>query len=1055
MYNSKHRCIKSVKKTMLEPNFSKPHYLIDTFTRHRLASNLLMIMLVLAGIWGVRQLVVQLNPNQDSISATVSISWPGASAEDVERLVTQPVEYQLRSLNNLASLVSRTFDGATEIGLRFDKGTDMIDAMDRIKQRVAMVRDLPIDIEPPFISREEYLDTIAAILISGEGNIEELVPFAREIERDLLNRGIDQIVFRGVPDEEIAIQIDSQTLFELGVPLSAIADRILSGSTDVPAGNVGGGQLQRKLRSLDQRRSAEEFAQMPLLSTEGASLVRLGDIAQIERRQRDDQRMVYYDGKPAIMIRLQRGKGSDTLAAADILYQWQADNVESLAERGIKATIWLEAWRFAWDQISLILKNGIGGLFLVIATLFLFLNGRVAFWVTLGIPVSFLGALAVFHAFGGSINFISMIGVVMALGIVVDDAIVVGEHSLAQFEAGRSPEEAAAQGAQRMFAPVMASSLTTLAAFLPLLAIDEAFIREIPILMVCVIIASLIECFLIMPGHLRHSFTRMQHEKPSRMRQSFDRRFNQFRTEWYLPALETALGNRRAVLAITLFGFVIALSLLASGRIKPELNLNINFEFADAYMQFAAGTTDQQKETWLENMTRAAAETDEAFGGGLVVTHIINRNWAFLDEQAKKGSQYATIWVELISPDKRTVTLDEFTVAWKERLSQSPYVERLRIGSGDGNWPELGLYLSGADVATLKLAAEDLAARIATYPGVNNVYDDLPYGKEQWIISLTTEGLALGLTSADVGRQLRAAFEGYRIQLFTENDAELEVRVSLPAAERNRLDTLRQLPIATPGGEALALQVVADITSRRGIDRINHRNALKSVNIYASIDTKINTAMAIIESLEADVIPDIVDQYGVNYGLGDFSAEEAKTMSDMLMGAVIGLLMIYLILAWVFASWTWPLAVMAAIPLGLTGALGGLFLLDLNLGALAIMGVFTLTGVIVNDSIILITSYREARENGLDTHQALADACGQRLRPVILTSLTTAFGLGPLMFESSPMGEIMIPLAAVICFGLLYGTTLILFVIPTILSVLEQWAPSRREGVSNEIQYAY
>jgi multidrug efflux pump subunit AcrB len=1040
---------------MQEPNFSKPHYLIDSFTRHRLASNLLMIMLVLAGIWGVRQLTVQLNPSQESFGANVSIAWPGAGAEDVERLVTQPVEYQLRSLSNLKSLTSSTSDGISEISLRFDKGTDMIDSMDRIKQRVAMVRELPTDIEPPFISRNEYHDTIAAILISGEGNIEELVPVAREIERDLLNRGIDIVTFRGVPDEEIAIQIDSQTLFELGVPLSAIAARILSSSTDVPAGNAGGGQLQRKLRSLDQRRTADEFAQLPLISGKDSSLIHLGDIATIERRQRDDQRMVYYDGKPAIMIRLSRDSGTDTLDAADILYQWQADNAESLADRGIKSTIWLEAWRFAMDQISLVVKNGVGGLFLVVAILFLFLNGRVAWWVTLGIPVSFLGALAVFHALGGSINFISMIGVVMGLGIVVDDAIVVGEHSLAQFEAGHSPEEAAAQGAQRMFAPVMASSLTTLAAFLPLLVINEPVIREIPVLMVCVIIASLIECFLILPGHLRHSFTHMQNAKPSRLRQSFDRKFNHFRKEVYLPALAWALGNRRAVLAAAMFGFLIAITLVTTGRIKPDLNVNVNFEFADAYMQFSAGTTEQQKEKWLESMTHAAEETDAAFGGGLVITHVINRNWAFLDEQGKSGRQYATLWVELISPEKRSVTLDEFIVAWQERLDKSPYVERLRIGSGDGNWPDLGLYFSGADVDTLKAAAEELALKIATYPGVTNVFDDLPYGKEQWIISLTTEGRTLGLTSADVGRQLRAAFEGYRVQLFTENDAELEVRVSLPAAERNSLSTLRQLPIATPAGEALPLLAVADITSRRGIDRINHRNALKAVNVFAHVDTKVNTAMAIIESLEADVIPDIVDRYGVNYGLGDFSAEEAETMMDMLLGAIIGMLLIYLILAWVFASWSWPLAVMAAIPLGLTGALGGLYLLDLNLGVLAIMGVFTLTGVIVNDSIILITSYREARENGLDAHAAIAEACSQRLRPVILTSLTTAFGLGPLMLESSPMGEVMVPLAAVICFGLLYGTTLILFVIPTILSVLEQWAPSRHAGVHHEIQYAH
>jgi multidrug efflux pump subunit AcrB len=1040
---------------MHNPDFSKPHYLIDTFTRHRLASNLLMIMLALAGFWGVRQLTVQLNPAQDATTASISIVWPGASAEDVEQLVTQPVEYQLRSLSQLNSLTSKTSDSVSEIRVSFDKGTDMIDAMDRIKQQVSQVRDLPVDVEPPVIQRQEYLDTVAAILISSDGTLDELVPVARDIERDLLARGIDKIQFRGVPDEEIAIQVDSRTLFELGVPLSAIAASVLSSSADVPAGDAGGGQLQRKLRSLEQRRSAEEFADMPLRSSSDTELVRLGDIADIERRQKDDQRLVYYDNRPAIMIRLLRGPKSDTLDAADILYAWQADQAPALEERGIKVTIWLEAWRFALDQISLIFNNGIGGLLLVIATLFLFLNGRVAWWVTLGIPVSFLGALAVFHAFGGSINFVSMIAVVMALGIVVDDAIVVGEHSLTQFEAGHSPEVAAAQGAQRMFAPVVASSLTTLAAFLPLLVIDEPFIREIPLLMVCVIVASLVECFLIMPGHLRHSFTHMQQENPSRLRRWFDHRFDYFRDSIYLPTLHRALANRRSVLAIALFGFIIALTLLISGRIKPDLEVNVNFEFADAYMQFAAGTTDGQIEDWLDTLATAAEETDRALGGGLVVTRVMNRNWAYLDEQPKTGSQYAAMWVELISPEKRTVTLDEFITAWQARLPQSPLVERLRIGSGDGNWPELGIYLSGADVDTLKAAAEDLAARIATYPGVTNVFDDLPYGKEQWIVSLTTEGRSLGLTGADIGRQLRSAFEGYRVQLFTENDAELEVRVSLPADERNRLDTLYQLPIATPGGESVPLLSVASISSRRGIERINHRNALKAVNVYAHVDTKVNTAMAIIQSLEETVIPEITRQYGVNYGLGEGSAEQAQTLADMMLGAVIGLLLIYLILAWVFASWSWPLAVMVAIPLGLTGALIGLFLLDLNLGTLAIMGVFTLTGVIVNDSIILISSYREAREQGMEAHAALEQACSQRLRPVVLTSLTTTFGLGPLMLESSPMGQVMVPLAVVICFGLMYGTTLILFVIPTILSALEQLAARRQKGVQHEVQFAH
>jgi len=279
--------------------------------------------------------------------------------------------------------------------------------------------------------------------------------------------------------------------------------------------------------------------------------------------------------------------------------------------------------------------------------------------------------------------------------------------------------------------------------------------------------------------------------------------------------------------------------------------------------------------------------------------------------------------------------------------------------------------------------------------------------------------------------------------------------VSLPAAERDYLGTLRQLPIATPNGQTVPLLSVAEISNRRGIDYINHRNALKAVNINGFVDTKVTTAMTVIQGLEETVIPDITKRYGVSYGLGEGSAEEARTLMDMLLGAVIGLLMIYLILAWIFASWSWPLAVMVAIPLGLTGALAGLYLLDMNLGALAIMGVFTLTGVIVNDSIILVNSFREFHERGLSTQMALEQACTQRLRPVILTSLTTTLGLAPLMLEASPMGEMMVPLAVVICFGLLYGTTLILFVIPVMLSVLEQLSPRLSKGVSHEVQFAH
>jgi multidrug efflux pump subunit AcrB len=1019
---------------------AQPHYLIAIFTRHPLAANLLMIILVLAGLWGLRQLTVQLNPTQPTRGVEIILTWPGATAEDLERLVTEPVEFQLRGLQNLDGLNSTTRDSSVSIRLQFTKGTDISEALERVKQQVALARDLPANLEPAVIRLDEYQETVAAILLTGAGSLAELVSVARQIERELMARGADHVEFTGIPKEEIAIQIDSRTLFELGVPLHQIAARILDSSRDVAAGSVGSGAQERQLRSLDQRRSKAEFAQLPLRATADGPLHYLGDIALIERRQQDNQRLLYHEGEAAIMIRTRRAPGSDMMDEAAILRAWHAENAPLLLQQGIEATVWLEAWRFARDTLMLVVNNGLTGMLLVVATLFLFLNTRVAGWVTLGIPVSFLGALAVFHFLGGSINFISLTGAVMALGIVVDDAIVVGEHALTRFESGASPQDAAAQGAQRMFAPVMASSLTTLAAFLPLLVLNEPFIREIPLLMVCVIIASLVECFLIMPGHLRHSFEGLRERQPGRFRRGFEAGFNHFAEQRFLPLLNAALDNRRTVLAAAIGAFLVALSLLASGRVKTELDLQVNFEFADVHLQFAPQVTEATKGEVLAQLEQALLETNQALGGGIIVTHILHRNWAQLEQQTRSGSQYAAIQVELVSPEQREITLQAFSAAWQSRVAANPAVDMIEFASGEDSFPDLQLYFSGGDLLTLKAAAEELAVALASYPGVTHVFDDLPYGREQWLFSLTTEGRAAGLTSADIGRQLQVAFHGQRIQLFTENDAELEVRVSLPAAERLDPGAISGLPIVTPSGAVVPLASVAEAGARRGIERINHRNGQRVINVYANMNRRVNTPMAVIADLEQSVIPELVARYGITYGLGEGSAEQARLMTDLLLGAALALILIYLVLAWIFASWTWPLAVMAAIPLALTGALIGLQLMNLNLGAMAIMGLFTLTGVIVNDSIILISAYKRYREQSLEARVALVAACRDRLRPVILTSVTTTLGLAPMMLESSPMGAAMAPLAVVICFGLLYGTTLILITIPALLSLLDRQA---------------
>ncbi|HEY7775698.1 MAG TPA: efflux RND transporter permease subunit, partial [Kineobactrum sp.] len=580
---------------------------------------------------------------QPETTIEVTLAWPGAGAEDVERLLTEPVEHQLRNLQNLRAMTSTTRDGNAVIRLRYDNRADMGEALDRVRQQVDQARDLPPGREPPVIRVASFQETVAAILLVGEGSLDELVPVARDIERELLSRGADHVEFSGIPREEIAIQVDSHTLYQLGVPLHEIARKVLDNSRDTAAGSVGSGQLQRQLRSLEQRRSAGEFAALPLTLGASESLHYLGDIALIERRQQDDQRLLYHNGEAAIMIRMRRAEGSDVMAEAKILHDWHEENADSLAARGITASLWLEAWRFAREVLMLVVNNGLTGMLLVVASLFLFLNARVAGWVTLGIPVSFLGALFLFWWLGGTINFISLIGAVMALGIVVDDAIVVGEHALSRFEAGASPQQAASEGAQRMLLPVLASSLTTLAAFLPLIVLDQPAIREIPLLMACVILASLVECFLVMPGHLRHSFERQSLHQPGRFRTGFDRGFQRLVERYFVPFLGLALNHRRSVLAAAVGAFLIAVSLLMTGRIKLELDVQVNFEFAEAHIRFSPQATEADKQDFLQAAEVALEATNAEFGGNVIVTHVRHRNWATLEQMTHTGSQYASI----------------------------------------------------------------------------------------------------------------------------------------------------------------------------------------------------------------------------------------------------------------------------------------------------------------------------------------------------------------------------------------------------------------------------
>ncbi|MCK5361814.1 MAG: efflux RND transporter permease subunit, partial [Gammaproteobacteria bacterium] len=488
----------------------------------------------------------QFFPNIALDVVKVRVEWTGASAEDVEAAITNPLEQQLRSLDGLRQMTSNSAEGSASIVLEYEEGTDMGVALDQVKEQVALVRNLPAAAETPEIARIVRYEPVARVLVTNaDTSIGELRALVQQMERELLDRGIANIQLVGLAEQEIAIQVPAAVLHELNLSLDDIADRVARLSRDLPAGNIGLNDVSRQLRALDQRRREVGFERLPLLSDESGRLLTLGDIATIERRARSRQTVVTIAGQPAIEMRLKRNENASSLESAEILARWLADN-RGRWPPGIQVTVYDQAWLLIKERIQLLLKNGAGGLVLVVLILFLFLNGRVAFWVAVGIPISFMATLGVLYLIGGSINMVSLFGLIMALGIIVDDAIVVGEDALTHYQAGENPLEAAEGGARRMLAPVISSSLTTIAAFLPLMLVSGIIgnvLFDIPMVVVCVIIASLVESFLVLPGHLRRAFQNM-HERPaSALRLRLDAAFARFREGRFRTLVTASVAN--------------------------------------------------------------------------------------------------------------------------------------------------------------------------------------------------------------------------------------------------------------------------------------------------------------------------------------------------------------------------------------------------------------------------------------------------------------------------------------------------------------------------------
>lgn len=1019
--------------------------IVGVFAQHPVAANLLMVIMLMSGFLALAKLNAQFFPNFEVESVVVRTVWQGASAEDVERSITIPLEQALRTVDGLDEMSSTSSQGVSVITLEFPEGTDMGEASDSTEELVNGVRNLPADAERTEITHVVRYEPIARLLVHGAADVRELRPLVRRMEHELLDRGIAKVEISGLPDEEIAVQIPMASLQDLGLSLNTVADRIAAESRDLPAGTLGRDDVGRELRTLNQRRSEPEFEKLPLIADKQGRLIRIGDVASVERRARPNQVNITFLGEPAVEMKLLRSPTADSLKSAKIMDEWLRDSRAKLP-RNIKVTVYDESWQLIEDRINLLLKNGAGGLLLVVLILFLFLNGRVAWWVTVGIPISFMATLAIVYLVGGSINMISLFALIMALGIIVDDAIVVGEDALAHYQTGEDSLQAAEGGARRMLAPVLSSSLTTIAAFTPLLVLSGfigKILFDIPLVIICVIIASLIESFLVLPGHLRHSFIKMHHMEPGPYRKKLDNGFVYLRDDLFRPFVTAAVHNPWTTVSAAFAAFILAFSLIKGGRIGFTFFPSVEGNVVVASATFVAGTPPERVKSFIDEVERGLYQADKALGGNLVkVAGVANGQGFFSNARSgQQGEQFASVVAELVPSDQRDVRNEQFLKEWGKHFVKPPGLEIMTLTSRRGGHParDLEIQLTGPDPDKLKTAALELDEALRAISGVHGIEDDMPYGKQQLIFNLNPLGEALGLSVADVGRQLRGALDGHLAQIFTEGDEEVEVRVMLPDGERHRLAALEDFNLFLPNGDSVPLSSVLELEERRGFKALRHDEGKLAVTLFADVDRTANNANVIRGQLRKEVLPQLASRHGLEWRFTGRAEEQKETAGDMKRGALFALAMIYIVLAWVFGSYGWPLVVMAVIPFGIVGAIIGHWAMGIELTILSMFGLFGLSGIVVNDSIILVVFYKQIREKGLAVREAVVEAACQRLRAVLLTSLTTIAGLTPLLFETSLQAQFLIPMATSIAFGLAFATFLVLLMVPVLLSSMERF----------------
>ena len=1046
---------------------------IAWMARNHVAANLLMLLFVVGGLVKGLSIKQEVFPEISLDMVTVSVAYPGAGPEEVEEGILLKIEDSLTGIDGIKEITATATEGQGTVSAEIRTDEDVDRVLQDIKSEVDRIDTFPEDAEKPVVSKVLNLREVVSVVIYGDVSEHTLREQAERIREELLAYPeITQVELGGVRPYEIAVEIAEEDLRRYNLTLDQVAAQIRRASLDLPGGNIktAGGEIL--LRTKEKRYRAAEYAAIVIVADADGTRLRLGDIATVTDTFEDTDLTAGFDGQPAAMVKVYRVGDQKPTDISRIVNAF-VDRQNAAFPETMRAAVWDDASELLASRMNLLTKNAFLGLILVIIVLGLFLEIRLALWVMLGIPISFLGAMFMLPVFDVSVNMISLFAFILALGIVVDDAIVVGENIFAHRQQGKPHLQAAIDGAYQVAIPVTFSILTTVAAFMPLAFVEGVmgkFMVAIPVVVIALLLVSLVESLFVLPAHLSGGKQR----PPGARGNVFDwirRRVSAWLDRLvsgpYSWFLERVLHNRYTTLAVGLALLMLTIGLIRGGVLKFTFMPEIDGDLITVDLQMPPGTPVAETETYTRFIVAqgmaAVKEIDrERPGQPPILRHIYAVSGGGVAPQGPggggaedAGGHLASVAMLLTESEARNLAAETVSRRWREKVGEIPGADALSFTFNLVHMgADIDIQVAHPDVAVADRVANIIKASLAAYPGVRDIEDNYNRGKQEFKLRLRDEARTLGITEEDLGRQVRAAYYGAEALRLQLGRNEVKVMVRYPEEDRRQIWDLHDMRIRTPDGGEVPLERAARIEEGRGYAAINRTDRKRVINVSASVDSAVANAGEILADLRQDLLPRLKTDYpGLLFDLVGEEKERRETISSMADGFLIALFIIYALMAIPFKSYTQPMLIMAAIPFGFVGAVAGHLLMGYQLSMLSFFGLVALSGVVVNDSLLLIDAVNRKRAGGAPLFEAVMAAGRRRFRPILLTSLTTFFGLTPMILETSVQARFLIPMAISLGFGILFATVITLILIPALYLILEDvhgvWGT--REGSSESM----